>query len=93
LKEQLNSEPPFLPQHYINPLNLNSCGNIGEKKYIYNSLKNNLIRETFKAVKIPAHVYLNHIFSNCNEEKKYIRNSISFRVRSKFATIIYFHPN
>ena len=93
LKEQLNSEPPFLPQHYINPLNLNSCGNIGEKKYIYNSLKNNLIRETFKAVKIPTHVYLNHIFSNCKEEKNYIRNSISFRVRSKFGTIIYFHPN
>ena len=76
MKEQLNSEPPHLPQHYINPVNLNCYPDVGKKKYIYNRLKNNLIRETFKAV-----------------EKKYIRNSISFRVRSKFATIIYFHPN
>ena len=93
MKEQLNSEPPHLPQHYINPVNLNCYPDVGKKKYIYNRLKNNLIRETFKAVKIPTHVYLNHIFSNCKEEKNYIRNSISFRVRSKFATIIYFHPN
>ena len=92
LKEQLNSDPPHLPQQYINPFNLNRYPDIGKKKYIYNKLKNNLIRETFNAVKIPTHVYLNHIFSNCKEEENYFRNSISFRVRCKFSTIIYFHP-
>ena len=93
LKEQLNSEPPHLPQHYLNPLSYNSYPNIGEKEFIYNRFKNNLIRQTFQSVKIPTHVYLNHILRNCKEEKKYIRSSISFRIRSKFATIIYLHPN
>ena len=93
LKEQLNSDPPHLPQQYINPFNLNRYPDIGKKKYIYNKLKNNLIRETFKAVKIPTHVYLNHIFSNCKKDKYYNRNCISFRIRSKFGTIIYIHPN
>jgi hypothetical protein len=93
LKEQLNSEPPHLPQHYLNPLSYNSYPNIGEKEFIYNRLKNNLIRETFQSVKIPTHVYLNHILRNCKEEKKYIRSSISFRIRYKFATIIYLQPN
>ena len=92
LKEQLNSEPPNLPQYYINSINLNNYSNIGEKKFIYNKMNNNLIRETFQSVKIPNHVYLNHIFSNCKEDKNYNRNCISFRIRSKFATIIYIHP-
>ena len=92
LKEQLNSEPPNLPQYYINSINLNNYSNIGEKKFIYNKMNNNLIRETFQSVKIPNHVYLNHIFSNCKEDKNYNRNCTSFRIRSKFATIIYIHP-
>ena len=92
LKEQLNSEPPYLPQYYMNSINLNNYSNIGEKKFIYNKMNNNLIRETFKSVKIPNHVYLNHIFSNCKEDKNYNKNCISFRIRSKFATIIYIHP-
>ena len=40
MKEQLNSEPPHLPQHYINPVNLNCYPDVGKKKYIYNRYLN-----------------------------------------------------
>ena len=93
LKEQLNSDPPNLPQYYINSFDFNNYPIVGEKKYVYNKMKNNLIRETFQSIKIPNHVYLNHIFSNCKKDKNFNRNCVSFRIRSKFGTIIYIHPN
>ena len=93
LKEQLNSDPPNLPQYYINSFDFNNYPIVGEKKYVYNKMKNNLIRETFQSIKIPNHVYLNHIFSNCKKDKYFNRNCVSFRIRSKFGTIIYIHPN
>jgi hypothetical protein len=47
-------------------------------------MKNILIREYFKELKIPFHIYLNHIFSHYKENNNYIQSYITFKVRSKF---------
>ena len=91
-KEQLNEEPPCLPQNYISLLNFSNFSSIGEEKFLYNIFKNNLIRETFKSVRIPTHVYLNHIFMNNQDSPNYLRINTTIRIKSKFASIIYFHP-
>ena len=91
-KEQLNEEPPSLPQNYISLLNFSNFSSIGEEKFLYNIFKNNLIRETFKSVRIPTHVYLNHIFMNNQDSPNYLRINTTIRIKSKFASIIYFHP-
>ena len=90
-KEQLNEEPPNLPQSFVNLINFSNYSSFKEK-YLYNILKNNLIRETFKSVKIPSHVYLNHLFMNSKDSKNYIKINATLRIRSKFASIIYCHP-
>ena len=91
-KEQLNLEPPRLPQNYILPIDMCNFVNIGNKNFIYDKMKNNLIKMNYKITKSPPHIYLNHIFNNCNESEKYIRSNINFRVRSKFTCLIYYNP-
>ena len=91
-RDFLNVEPPKLPQSYVSPINLCNFGNIGEKKFVYDKMRNNLIKVCFKEMKSPSHIYLNHIFSNCKESDNYIKSNITIRVRSKFTSIIYYNP-
>ena len=91
-RDFLNVEPPKLPQSYVSPINLCNFGNIGEKKFVYDKMRNNLIKVCFKEIKSPSHIYLNHIFSNCKESDNYIKSNITIRVRSKFTSIVYYSP-
>ena len=91
-RDFLNVEPPKLPQSYVSPINLCNFGNIGEKKFVYDKMKNNLMKVCYKEIKSPSHIYLNHIFSNCKESDNYIKSNITIRVRSKFTSIIYYNP-
>ena len=91
-KEHLNLEPPRIPQSYILPIDMYNYVNIGNKNFIYDKMKNNLIKMNYKITKNPPHIYLNHIFNNCFESENYIRSNINFRVRSKFTCLIYYNP-
>ena len=91
LKEQLNEEPPNLLQSYSSLINFSNYSFTNEK-YLYNILKNNLIRETFKSGKIPTHVYLNHLFMSNEDSKNYLKITSIIRIRRKFTSIIYYHP-
>ena len=91
IKEQLNEEPPILLQSYTSLINFSNYS-YNKEKYIYNILKNNLIRETFKLGKIPTHVYLNHLFMSNEDSKNYLKITSIIRIRRKFTSIIYYHP-
>ena len=91
-KEHLNLEPPRIPQSYILPIDIYNYVNIGNKNFIYDKMKNNLIKMNYKIAKNPPHIYLNHFFNNCFESENYITSNINFRVRSKFTCLIYYNP-
>ena len=77
--------------------NSNSDTNKSEEEKIknfidFNQTKNTTENETFKTIMTIPHEKLSHLFTNIENENKYIRSSLTQRNKHKFLTLVYFSP-
>jgi hypothetical protein len=101
-KNQLNNNAPSVPQAYSYRMNLNFNTNqnkFGNPKQLNVNDNNNYFNIDYKDITISSHVYLNHLFSSCdnknlikNNNQKFISITTTIRVRSKLTTLTYIHP-
>ena len=101
-KNQLNNNAPSVPQAYSYKMNLNFNTNqnkFGNPKQLNVNDNNNYFNIDYKDITISSHVYLNHLFSSCdnknlikNNNQKFISITTTIRVRSKLTTLTYIHP-
>ena len=95
-QNEMNADAPHVPYHYLRNYNINyntRQDRLGIKRFlIYN--EKNLLSEnnSYKKVLLCPHVNLNHECTNCVQHSKYIRTSVSQRIRHKFLTVIYYKP-
>ena len=92
----MNTDAPYVPFHYLRNYNINyntRQDQIGIKNFLAYNEKNLLSENnSYKKVLICPHVNLNHECTNCVQHSKFIRSSVSQRIRHKFLTVIYYKP-
>jgi 5'-AMP-activated protein kinase regulatory beta subunit len=99
---EVNSEAPGIPHHYISCFDIN---NQTKQEYLKSSFQNKLVfdkrktiieNNTFKDIITISHDKISHICYNIGNENsdqdKFIRTSITHRIKHKFLTIIYYTP-
>lgn len=99
---EVNSEAPGIPQHYISLFDIN---NQTKQEYLKSMFPNKLVfdkrkyfieNNTFKEIKTISHDKISHICYNIGKENsdqdKFVRTSITHRIKHKFLTIIYYTP-
>ena len=95
-KMELNSDAPNVPMVYNNTLNLSKRidnSKVGNKVYLRVEEKNILSENnSFKTLKLPSHVNLNHLGMQCKYHKGFVTVNTTFRVRKKFTSFVYCHP-
>ncbi len=97
-EDDMNFDAPQAPPCYMKNFDINCDDrrkNIGKKKYLKFNEKNILSENNcFKKISKLNHVILNHCCSATkgNLDEKFVRASVSKRVKHKFVTIIYYKP-
>jgi len=97
-EDDMNFDAPHAPPCYMRNFDINcnvSRRNIGKKRYLKYNEKNILSENNcFKNITKINHVILNHCCSASkgNLDEKFVRASVSKRVKHKFVTIIYYKP-
>lgn len=99
---QVNSEAPGIPHHYISCFDLNNQTRQENVKsnyvneMVFDRKKNIIENNTFKDIITISHDKISHICYNIgnenSDEDKFIRASITQRIKHKFLTIIYYTP-
>lgn len=98
---EVNSEAPGIPQHYISCFDINNqtkqeylC--LFPNKLVFDKRKNFIENNTFKDIITISHDKISHICYNIGNENsdqdKFVRTSITHRIKHKFLTIIYYTP-
>jgi 5'-AMP-activated protein kinase regulatory beta subunit len=99
---EVNSEAPNIPMHYIPRFNLNNQTKqkLVENKYniplTLNKKRNILENNSFKTIITITHEKLSHLCFNNEEDNSnetYIRTAVTQRNKHKFITLVYFSPN
>ena len=95
-KMDLNSDAPNVPMVYNTTINLSKRidnSKVGNKVYLRVEEKNTLSENnSFKTLKLPSHVNLNHLGMKCKYHKGFVTVNTTFRVRNKFTSFVYCHP-
>ena len=97
-EDDMNFDAPQAPPCYMKNFDINCDDrrkNIGKKKYLKFNEKNILSENNcYKKISKLNHVILNHCCSATkgNLDEKFVRASVSKRVKHKFVTIIYYKP-
>lgn len=98
---EVNSEAPGIPQHYISCFDINNQTkqeylSLFPNKLVFDKRKNFIENNTFKDIITISHDKISHICYNIGNENsdqdKFVRTSITHRIKHKFLTIIYYTP-
>lgn len=93
----LIERPPSVPYTYSKPIRISSYDNDELIGNVIQTFPNTIKKiyeqnESYKSIKLPSHVNINHILSSCVQYNNFYSINSTLRIGKKFCTIIYCEP-